>query len=71
MKNCKIFCKTEATSYLKEVIQLPPPPPPPHPTPYQIKPCYVSGTKDFLRRYIEIYKHLLSKCFKNVVRGRQ
>ena len=43
----------------------------PYPTPYQIKPYYVSGTKDFLRRYIEIYKHLLSKCFKNVVLGGQ
>ena len=43
----------------------------PHPTPYQRKAYYVSGTKIFLRRYIEIYRHLLSKCFKNAVLGRQ
>ena len=73
MKNCKTFCKAEAASHLKEVIQ-PLPPPPPHShhlTPYQIKPYYVSGRKDFSRRCIEIYKHLLSKCFKNLVLRRQ
>ena len=39
----------------------------PHPTPYQIKPYYISETKVFLRRYLEIYRHLLSRCFKNAV----
>ena len=29
------------------------------------------GTKIFLRRYTEIYRHLISKCFKNAVLGRQ
>ena len=37
----------------------------------QIKSYFVSGTKIFLRRYREIYRHLLSKCFKNAVLGRQ
>ena len=64
MKNCKTFCKAEAVNHFKEVIQ---PTALPHPTPYEIKPYYVSGTKDFLRRYMEIYNHLFSKCFKNVV----
>ena len=44
MKNCKTFCKAEAVNHFKEVIQ---PTPLPHPTPYEIKPYYVSGTKDF------------------------
>ena len=43
------------------------PPPPPH----QIKSYYIFGTKIFLIRYTEIYKHLLSKCFKNAVLGCQ
>ena len=38
--------------------------PPPH---HQIKPYYISETKVFLRRYLEIYRHLLSRCFKNAV----
>ena len=43
-----------------------------HPShPHQIKPYYVSGTKIFLRRYIEIYRHLLSICSKNAVLGCQ
>ena len=67
MKNCKIFCKAERATLNSAA----PPPHSPHHTPYQVKPCCVSGTKDFLRRYIEIYKHLHSKCFKNVVLGRQ
>ena len=32
---------------------------------------YVFGTKSFLRRYTEIYKHLLSKCCKNAALWRQ
>ena len=35
------------------------------PTPHQIKYYYVS--KIFLRRYTEIYRYLLSMCFKNAV----
>ena len=38
---------------------------------HQIKSYYVSGTKIFLRRYTEIYRHLLSKCFKNMMLERQ
>ena len=67
MKNCETFYYAQTASRLKEIIQ----PPPPHPTAYQIKPYYVSETKIFLRRYKEIYRHLLSKCFKNAVRRRQ
>ena len=43
----------------------------PQPTPHQTKSYYVSGTKILLRRNKEIYRHLLSKCFKNVVLGHQ
>ena len=65
-----------------QIIQLPPnpnPPPPiwpplpeplPHPTltPHQIKSYYVSGINIFLRRYTQIYRHLLFKkwCSENV-----
>ena len=59
-KNCKTFYEAQAVSQ-----------PPsgnysgsPHPTPHQIKPYYV------LRRYMEIHRHFLSKCFKNAVLGR-
>ena len=38
---------------------------------HQIKSCCVFETKNFLERYKEIYRHLLSKCFKKVVLGRQ
>ena len=38
---------------------------------HQIKPYYVSERKKFLRRYLEIYRHFASKCFKNAVLGRQ
>ena len=43
----------------------------PHPTPHQIKSYHVSETKILLKRYLEIYRHLLSKCFKNAVLERQ
>ena len=43
----------------------------PHSIPHQIKPYYISETKVFLRRYLEIYRHLLSKCFKNAILERQ
>ena len=42
-----------------------------HSIPHQIKPYYISETKVFLRRYLEIYRHLLSKCFKNAILERQ
>ena len=35
----------------------------------QIKSYVVSGTKIFLRRYTEIHRHFLSKCFKNEFLG--
>ena len=38
--------------------------------PHQTKSYYFSGTKVFLQRYTETYRHLLSKCFKNAVPGR-
>ena len=50
---------------LKKSSHLPPSPP------HQIKSYYVFGTKIFLIRYTEIYKNLLSKCFKNAVLGCQ
>ena len=37
----------------------------------QKKSYYVSGTKVFSWKYIEINRHLISKCFKNAVFGRQ
>ena len=63
MKNYKTFCKVQTASHLKEII------PPTHP--HQIKPYYDSETKIFLRRYLQIHRHLLSMCFKNAVLGRQ
>ena len=60
MKNCKTFYETQTASRLKEIIKLPPPPC------YQIKSYYVFVTKIFSGRYTETYRHLLSKCFKNV-----
>ena len=67
MKNCKTLYEVQTASHLKEIFQSPPP----QPTPHQIKSYYVSGTKILLRRYTELYKHLLSKRFKNAVLGRQ
>ena len=67
MKNCKTLYEVQTASHLKEIFQSPPP----QPTPHQIKSYYVSGTKILLRRYAEICRHLLSKCFKNAVLGRQ
>ena len=64
IKNCKTFCKARTVNRRKKFIQAPPS----HPR--QIKPYYVSKT-NFLRRYIEIYGHLLSNCFNNAVLGRQ
>ena len=67
MKNCKTLYEVQTASHLKEIFQSLPP----QPTPHQIKSYYVSGTKILLRRYAEICRHLLSKCFKNAVLGRQ
>ena len=68
IKNCKIFYEAQTVSCLKEIIQ---PPPNTQPIPHQIKSYYVFGTKIFLRKYTEIYRHLILKCFKNAVLWRQ
>ena len=62
----KTLYETQTVSLLKEIIQ-----PPPPTLPHQIKPYYVFGTKIFLRRYTEINRHVLSKCFKNAALGLQ
>ena len=67
MKNCKTFYETQKASRLKEIIQ---PPPTPIPSPDKIW-LHLGSKKIFLERCAEIYKHLLSKCFKKVVLGRQ
>ena len=60
MKNCKTFCKAEAASHLKEVIQpLPPPLTPSHPLP----------DKTLLRLWKkrslkEIYRNIQTFAFK-------
>ena len=70
MKNCTTFYQAQRASCLKEIIK--PVPHPTPPTPNQIKSYNVSGPKTILQRYTKIYRHLLSKCFKNVVvLGRQ
>ena len=60
MKNCKTFYEAQTASCFKEVTE-----PPPIPNPVHL------SDKIFLRRYTEIYRHLLSKCFKNAVLWRQ
>ena len=70
MNNLKTFYKAQTANRLKEIIQ----PLPTSPTPRADeadKIFSVSGTKKFLRRYAEIYRHLPSKFFKNAVLGRQ
>ena len=64
-KIVKYFARSKQRAALRKLFSLP------HPTPHQIKPYYVFGIKIFLRRYIEIYRHLLSIWFKNAVFGRQ
>ena len=68
MENCKTFYEVQIASHLKEIIQ-----PPLNPLIFfhQIKPYYVSGTSIFLQGYTEIWRHFLSKCFKNAVLGRR
>ena len=68
MKNCKTFYEARTASCLKKIIQFPQKP---QTTPNQIKSYYIFGIKIFLQRYTEIYRHLLWKCFKNAVLGRQ
>ena len=73
LKNSRIsktFNQNEArtASCLKKIIQFPQKP---QTTPNQIKSYYIFGIKIFLQRYTEIYRHLLPKCFKNTVFGRQ
>ena len=69
MKDHETFCKAQTASRLKKFIQ---PPPPSHPLPDKTSPHLTRSLKKiFLRRYIEIYRHLLSKYFKNAVLGRQ
>ena len=66
----KNILQAQTASRLKEIIQ----PLPPSPTPRADeadKIFNVSGTKKFLRRYTEIYRHLPSKFFKNAVLGRK
>ena len=69
MKNFKTFYKAQTADYLKKFIQSPPITTP-NPSSHQIK-YYVSETNFFFRRYIKIYRHLLSRCFKNAVLGCQ
>ena len=66
MKNCRTYYEAQTASRLMEIVQ-----PPPKPTHNQIKSNYVFVTKMLLRRYSEIYRHLLSKCYKNRVLERQ
>ena len=64
-KVIKHFARLKQRATLRKLSSL-------HPSAsHQIKPYYVSKTKNFLRRYLAIYRHLLSKCFKNAVLERQ
>ena len=66
MKNCKRFCEIQTASHLNKIVQ-----PLPESTLTQIKSYYVFGTNKFLRRYTEMYRSLLSKCFENAGLERQ
>ena len=65
MKNCKTLYEAQTASRIKETIQPPPNPPP------SDKTYCAFQTKIFLQRYTEAHRHLLLKCFKNTVLGRQ
>ena len=65
MKNCKTLYEVQTASHLKEIFQ----PPPTHPSSDKILLCL--WNKNFITRYTEKYRHLLSKYFKNAVLGRQ
>ena len=58
-KNCNTFYEAQKTTCLNEIIE----PPPTH------LPSDKILLRLFLRRYIEIDGHLISKCFKNAVLG--
>ena len=65
MKNCKTFCKAEAASHLKEVIQPLPPPPAPPP----LTPSHPLPDKTLLRlwkkRFLkEMYRNIQTFAFK-------
>ena len=62
IKKCKTFYEAQTAGRLKEIIQLPSTYLPPDKT------LLFFWNKNFLT---EIYRHLVSKCFKNVVLGRQ
>ena len=64
-KTVKRFTRPKLQAALRKLFSLPPT------HLFQIKSYYISGTKMFLRKYTEIYRHLRSKCFKNAVLGRQ
>ena len=64
LKNQKIvkhFTRPKQQAASRKLFRLTPAPPP------TIRSYFVFGTKIFLRTYIETYRHLLSKCFKNSV----
>ena len=65
MKNCKTFYEGQTASSFKGIIQFLP-----HPYP-QPEQKAVSETKNFLRRYTEICRHLLSIRFNNAVLWRK
>ena len=69
IQNCKTFSKAQTTNCLNNFFQSPPILSPT--TIPQEETLLRLGNKFFLRRYIEIYRHLLSNYFKNAVIGRQ
>ena len=58
MKNRKIFARPKKRAALRKLLSLP------HPTSHQTD-------ATLLRLWNKNYRHLLSRCFKNVVLGRQ
>ena len=54
MKNCKTFYETQTASCLKEIIQ------PPQPL-IRLDKIFSLWNKNFLERYTEIYRYLLSR----------
>ena len=69
MKNCKTFYESQTASHRQKIIQ-----PSPNPTPSDKMLLRLSKKKFlyiYIQIYTEIYRHLLSKYFKNGVLGRQ
>ena len=66
MKNCKTFYEAQTVSHVKEIIH-----PLHHSSPEPNEILLHLCNKNFLRRYTEIYRHLLSKCFKNAILERR